>query len=170
MKSSILAYILFLILSQSALAQQQVVSETSKTDMAGDSIQSQLLGLKTVIRTLDFDKSKQFYTEILNLPIIVEYDDGDGSRGCIVRIGGEGSTSNFEISEITQSNSYFDKSFVEGIKNDKVSIQIKTEDIEYWSRRLKIKWVVKGPIKRPWGSTYLYLRDPDGLQIIIYQE
>ncbi len=60
-----------------------------------------LLSLKTVIRTKNFETTKKFYTQLLNLEIIEEYDSGDGSRGCIVRFGSEGSNAFLEISEIS---------------------------------------------------------------------
>jgi len=129
-----------------------------------------LLSLKTVIRTKDFEASKTFYTQILLLEIIEEYDDGNGSKGLIMRFGPKGSNAFFEISEILNNHNYYQESFSKNFKNDKTDIQLKTNKIEYWATRLNEKWNARGPILRPWGSRYLYLRDPDGLQIIIYQE
>ena len=59
-----------------------------------------LLSLKTVIRTKDFQASKKFYTQILNLEIVEEYDEENGSRGVIMRFGEESNNAFFEISEI----------------------------------------------------------------------
>lgn len=129
-----------------------------------------LVSLKTVIRTKNFNASKTFYTEILNLGIAESYDDGDGSKGIILRLGPEGSNAFLEISEIKGSHSYYQDAFSEDFKNDKTDIQLKTDDVHFWAARLKDKWNARGPVLRPWGSYYLYLRDPDGLQIIIYQE
>ncbi|MDN5204702.1 VOC family protein [Fulvivirgaceae bacterium BMA10] len=127
-----------------------------------------LLSLKTVIRTRDFETSKKFYTEILNLAIVEEYSGEN--RGCIVRLGPENSNAFFEISEIPEGHYYYDPSFSHTVANDKIDIQIRTDSVDYWANRLKEKWEARGPIERPWGSHYLYLKDPDGLQIIIYQE
>ncbi|WP_271769790.1 VOC family protein [Aquimarina algiphila] len=129
-----------------------------------------LLSLKTVIRTKNFEDSKLFYTQILNLKITEEYNDGDGSKGVILQFGHEDNNAFLEISEIASNHYYHQNSFDKSIENDKIDIQIKTNNIEYWATRLRDKWKVKGPVLRPWGSYYLYLRDPDGLQIIIYQE
>ncbi|WP_169301349.1 VOC family protein [Pontimicrobium aquaticum] len=129
-----------------------------------------LLSLKTLIRTKDFEASKTFYTQILNLEIIEEYDDGNGSKGIIMRFGPIGSNAFFEISEISDNHSYYQEQFSKNLENDKIDIQLRTDNIEFWAMRLKEKWNARGPILRPWGSQYLYLRDPDGLQIIIYQE
>ncbi len=129
-----------------------------------------LLSLKTVIRTKDFEASKRFYTQVLNLKIIEEYDDGNGSKGLIVRFGPEGGNAFFEISEITDDHNYYQEAFSKNVENDKTDIQLRTNNVDYWAALLKEKWNARGPILRPWGSYYLYLRDPDGLQIIIYQE
>jgi catechol 2,3-dioxygenase-like lactoylglutathione lyase family enzyme len=135
-----------------------------------DSPKNGLLSLKTVIRTKDFEASKAFYTQVLQLEIVEEYDDGNGSKGIIVRFGPEGSNAFFEISEIGKDHSYYQEAFSSTIEDDKTGIQLRTENVEYWATLLKEKWKAKGPVLRPWGSYYLYLHDPDGLQIIIYQE
>ncbi len=138
--------------------------------MDNDSTRHNLLSLKTAIRTKNFEASKIFYTQILNLEIIQEYDDGNGSKGVILRFGPEGSNALFEISEIKDYHDYYQEAFSKNLENDKTDIQLRTNDVDYWATRLKAKWTARGPVLRPWGSYYLYLRDPDGLQIIIYQE
>lgn len=138
--------------------------------MKDTSIPNGLLSLKTVIRTRDFEASKKFYTQILNLEIVEEYDDGNGSKGVIVRFGPDGSNAFFEISEITTDHEYYQEAFSKNVDSDKTDIQLRTNNVEYWAAKLKEKWNARGPVLRPWGSYYLYLKDPDGLQIIIYQE
>ena len=129
-----------------------------------------LLSLKTVIRTKDLKASINFYTKILNLNVVQKYNDGDGSKGVILRFGPESSNAFLEISEIKESHNYHQDSFDKSIKNDKIDIQLRTDDVEYWASKINGQWNMRGPVLRPWGSQYLYLRDPDGLQIIIYQE
>ncbi|MGB5821073.1 MAG: VOC family protein [Saonia sp.] len=138
--------------------------------MKNDSPQNSLLSLKTVIRTKNFEASRTFYTQILNLEVEEEYNDGNGSKGLIVRFGPEGSNAFLEISEITDTHSYYQEAFSKNIENDKMDIQLRTDNVKYWADLLKEKWKARGPVLRPWGSYYLYLRDPDGLQLIIYQE
>jgi len=79
--------------------------------MNDDSSHTSLLGLKTVIRTKNIEASKIFYTQILNLKIIEEYNDGNGSKGVIVRFGPDGSNAFFEISEITKNHGYHQEAF-----------------------------------------------------------
>jgi len=134
------------------------------------SLNNSLLSLKTVIRTKDLNASRIFYTQILNLEVVQEYNDGDGSKGIILQFGSENSNAFFEISEIKNVHNYHQEAFDKEFENDKVDIQLRTLNIAYWANHLKEKWPSRGPVLRPWGSYYLYLRDPDGLQIIIYQE
>jgi len=129
-----------------------------------------LFSLKTVIRTKNFEASKAFYIEILNLKIVQEYNDENGSRGIIVRLGSEDSNAFLEISEIKEFHDYYQQSFSESFQNDKTDLQLRTDNIKYWAAHVKMNWKARGPILRPWNSYYLYLRDPDGLQIIIYEE
>ncbi len=140
------------------------------TDKENNPSQAGLLSIKTVIRTKDFEASKAFYTEILKLETAEIYDDGDGSKGVILRLGPPGSNAFVEISEISDHHSYYQPAFSQGFENDKTDLQIKTDNVQYWAERLQEKWSARGPVLRPWGSHYLYLRDPDGLQIIIFQE
>ncbi|MEM9686503.1 MAG: VOC family protein [Bacteroidota bacterium] len=139
-----------------------------KTENSGASSLSHLLSLKTVIRTKDFDASKHFYTRILNLEIVEEYHGEN--RGCIMRFGNRESNAFLELSEIPENHYYFNASFHRYVENDKIDIQLKTDSVDDWADHLKEKWEARGPVDRPWGSRYLYLRDPDGLQLIIYEE
>lgn len=131
--------------------------------------ENNLLNTKTVIRTKDFEASKAFYTQILKLKIVEEYNDGNGSRGVIMRVGNKQSNAFIEVSEISAAHYYYQEAFSKGCENDKIDIQIRTDNIHYWATRLQNRWSARGPVLRPWGSHYLYLKDPDGLQIIIYQ-
>ena len=45
-----------------------------------------LVSIKTVIRCRDFDASRHFYTSILNLPIVEEWNEPQG-RGAIFGFG-----------------------------------------------------------------------------------
>jgi len=129
-----------------------------------------LQGVKTVIRTRDFDESKNFYSHFLNLTIVEEYDDKNGSRGCILGFSGKMNNAFIEISEIKSSHSIYQPAFDRRLDHDKIGIQIKTNSVDYWTEKLNEVWETEGPIDKPWGSKYLYLRDPDGINIIIYQE
>ena len=138
----------------------------SKNQSNGAILQSS----KTVIRTRNFKASIEFYTQLLQLVTLEKYNDGDGSRGAILRLGPESSNAFIEISEIEQTHPYYQEPFSIALQNDKIDIQLRTADVTYWVNRLKGKCKMMGPVLHPWGSYYLYTRDPDGMQIIIYQE
>ena len=131
---------------------------------------SDLLGLKTVIRTKNFEAARRFYSEVLNLVIVEEYDDGNGSKGCIMGFSPEANNAFLEISEIKSTHSYYQTAFSRVMENDKMDLQIKTDAVDYWAEKLNGICETRGPVERPWGSRYLYLRDPDGVHIIIYEE
>lgn len=126
-----------------------------------------LESLKTVIRVKDYTASYSFYKNLLRLDIQEEYDDGNGSKGCIFIVN---DNALIEISEILPNHSYYETQFDSDFSGNKIGIQIRTNNIQFWAEHLKDQWEIRGPVRRPWGSFYLYLRDPDSIQIIIYQE
>jgi len=130
----------------------------------------EFLSQKTVIRTMNYSASRAFYTEVFGLSIVEEYDDENGSKGIILRYGGQESNALLEISEIKESHGYYQEAFSEKMGSNKISIQLRTDNMLYWADRLQKNWEARGPVLRPWGSQYLYLLDPDGMQVIIYQE
>jgi len=108
-----------------------------------------LLGLKSVIRTRDFDRSKKFYSRILGLRIVEEYDDENGSKGCILSFSTERNNALIEISKIKPSHDFYQPAFDRIIDNDKIGIQIRTHSIDYWTEKLNKVWKTQGPIDRP---------------------
>ena len=50
-----------------------------------------------------------------------------------------------------------------------LSLQFRVSDIRAAVEKLRGKIDFRGPTKRPWGSTYIYLKDPSGIQVILYQ-
>jgi catechol 2,3-dioxygenase-like lactoylglutathione lyase family enzyme len=128
-----------------------------------------LQSIKTVIRTKDFATSVHFYKELLKFEVVEEYDDNNGSKGCILSLA-DNRSAMIEISEILPHHDYYDPIFDETFSSYKAGMQFKTANVQKWKEELSGKWTTRGPILRPWGASYLYLEDPDGLPIIIYQE
>ena len=62
-----------------------------------------LLTSKTIIRSKNFEASKNFYTQLLGLKIIEEWN-GDELSGCIVQVGEATSTAFIEIQEVDFNN------------------------------------------------------------------
>ncbi len=118
-----------------------------------------LVALKIRIDTERFAESRKFYSEILGLQILEEWDD-DGDVGCILGFSSDGSTGFLELSE--------SDSTAEG-PADALSLQFRTPDIQATAESLAGRWKFEGPVERPWGSTYLYLTDPDGISVILFE-
>jgi len=141
---------------------RKVVSDMNTLDQAPP-----LESLKFTIRTRDFESSRKFYREILDLAEVEAWDE-DSDRGLIVSPGG---AALIEISEIRPHSSSFRGEFLGSMGGEKVDIQLRTSDVERWARRLSAAgWPFRGPVDRPWGARYIYLHDPDGVKIILYDD
>jgi len=124
--------------------------------------------LKTVIQTRNFERSRDFYTSVLGLPLVDEWDQEEG-RGVIVGLGDDASAGQIEISAVPEESQRHDESFAHDVANDKIVIQIETDSVDLWVARLDGRWPMEGPIDRPWGQRYLRLRDPDGVMVALYE-
>lgn len=50
-----------------------------------------------------------------------------------------------------------------------LSLQFKVDSVGDFLATLPGDIHRQGPTERPWGATYLYLRDPNDIQIIVYE-
>jgi hypothetical protein len=50
-----------------------------------------------------------------------------------------------------------------------LSLQFRVESLEQFLAALPADVVCSDPTPRPWGSTYLYLEDPNQIQIVVYE-
>ena len=115
-------------------------------------------GLKTRIETPHYEQSLAFYTEILGLVVLGSWNE-PGDRGTILGLPGLATGEAFlelAYSAVEQP--------LAG-----VSLQFKVDDLQPLLERVEGRWDYRGPESRPWGSVYLYLQDPSGLSVIIYQ-
>lgn len=122
-------------------------------------------GLKTVIRTKDFEASCNFYGKLLGLSVIESWSS-ESDAGCIFSLA---ENTSVEISRINPEDDYFHDYFDEDASL-KIDLQIPTIALDEWAVYLQDHWPCRGPVARPWGSRYLYLKDPDGVQVIFYSE
>jgi catechol 2,3-dioxygenase-like lactoylglutathione lyase family enzyme len=121
--------------------------------------------LKTMLRCGDFEGTRRFYTELLGLQVVEEWND-PGDRGCILRFGaGQG------FLELLHAgpDEVGDPAFAQRVANDKIEIQIHVASIDTWVKRLEGRVPFEGPVRRPWGNRYLWIRDPEGLRIALFQ-
>lgn len=124
--------------------------------------------IKVVIRTRDCDAAREFYTHLLGLPVMEEWDQEEG-KGFIVGFAAGGAGGFIEISEVPADSETYNEAFARPLPADKMEIQIKTGDLDGWAARLRGKWAFEGPTARPWGHRYLWLRDPDGVQVALFE-
>ena len=50
-----------------------------------------------------------------------------------------------------------------------LSLQFRVDDLEAFRRALPADLPYGGPNRRPWGSTYLYLRDPNDIMVVVFE-
>jgi catechol 2,3-dioxygenase-like lactoylglutathione lyase family enzyme len=127
------------------------------------------LGLKTVLRCANFDRSRDFYTRVPGFTVIEEWSEPQG-RGCILSPFGAAGPSYLEVYQMTEEDPRFDESYARPLNSDKIDLQLRTASLEAWMERLRGVWEFTGPDDLPWGQRWLRLRDPDALLIAIYQE
>jgi catechol 2,3-dioxygenase-like lactoylglutathione lyase family enzyme len=114
--------------------------------------------LKTKITTVSLAETRDFYVACLGMRIVCEWRE-ESDVGCILALSSEGGQALLEICESKQPSD------LSGL-----SLQFRTENLSAFRTSLPEDVEVRGPVKRPWGSTYLYLMDPNNLCVIVYQD
>ena len=115
-----------------------------------------VLNLKTKVKTARFAETRAFYQELFDLPVAEEWDE-PGDKGVILRAGADGFLEIYE-GDIDDPDAY-----------RALSLQFRVPDVHAFADAIRGKWPTEGPKARPWGSTYLYLRDPNGVLVIVFE-
>ena len=127
---------------------------------------TQILSLKTMLRCRDLPASRRFYVDLLGLDVVEEWDDPD-DKGCIVGFGSGGGF--LEMLAVDADHAKHQPAFGERAVNDKIELQIRVDSVDAWAERLDGSIELEGPITRPWGNRYLWIRDPDGVRVALFQ-
>ena len=114
-------------------------------------------GLKTRIETPLLDETARFYTDLLGLRVLDAWDEA-GDRGVILG-----------LRDTRSGEAFLEIAHAAAATTPVVSLQFRVRDLAAVEARLRGRWPYRGPERRPWGSTYLYLRDPAGVQVILYE-
>lgn len=114
----------------------------------------QLTGIKIRIETRDVAAALEFYTQIIGLNVLQNWGD---SSGAIL---------GFEL----DSNGFLEIAYAaEPKRQPNLSLQFRVKNISDFVKHVGDRWPRSAPTPRPWGSTYLYLQDPDGIDVIVYE-
>lgn len=122
--------------------------------------------LKTKVRSRDLAASRAFYVGLLGLEVVEEWDD-PGDRGFIVGFGPGGGF--LEMLAVDPEHPGHLAAFEGPVANDKIELQIRVDSVDAWAERLAESVEIEGPVSRPWGNHYLWIRDPDGVRIAIFE-
>jgi catechol 2,3-dioxygenase-like lactoylglutathione lyase family enzyme len=127
---------------------------------------TRILSLKTMLRCRDLAASRRFYVDLLGLDVVEEWND-PGDKGCIVGFGAGGGL--LEMLAVDADHAQHQPAFAELAANDKIELQIRVDSVDAWAKRLDGTSDLEGPVTRPWGNRYLWLRDPDGVRVALFQ-
>jgi len=115
----------------------------------------EVLSGRIILRPVDLERSLRFYGETLGLKIYREYGTG-ADRGVVFFIGGG-------YLEITGRAPPVDV--------DKLSLWLQVPNLDEVHARLAAAGVdiTEPPERKPWGLDEMWIRDPDGLTIVVVQ-
>lgn len=113
--------------------------------------------LKTKITTPLLAETREFYVTCLGMRVVEEWRETD-DVGCILALAGGGREALLEIYEGSAADAF-----------GGLSLQFRTEDLAGFTALLPAGTQVRGPVERPWGSTYLYLTDPNGISVVVFE-
>lgn len=115
-----------------------------------------LLSLKTKITTPRFEETRDWYRDLLGLVVAEEWDE-PGDCGCILAL--ERNTGQ-ALLEIYRGERGFDFGGL--------SLQFRVPDVDQLSVPQGARFAFEGPVDRPWGSRYMFFRDPNHIAVVIF--
>ena len=113
--------------------------------------------LKTKISTPRYLETRTYYETVFGMTVAEEWKE-PGDVGVILAFPGGRQEAFLEIYDVEEQRQY-----------DGLSLQFRVDSITDFMKRLPGNIEFEGPTGRPWGSTYLYLRDPNDIQVIVYE-
>jgi catechol 2,3-dioxygenase-like lactoylglutathione lyase family enzyme len=115
----------------------------------------EVLSSRVILRPVDLERSLRFYGDALGLHVYREYGSGS-SRGVVFFIGGG-------YLEVTGQ--------APPMTVDKVSLWLQVRDLKATYAQLLDAGVdiVEPPERKQWGLDEMWIRDPDGVSIVVVQ-
>ena len=112
--------------------------------------------LKTKIITPKLKETRDFFVTCLGMRVVEEWREPN-DVGCILCLSGDGREALLEIYEGQPCDGFTG-----------LSLQFRTENLAAFKAELPHAIECRGPVARPWGSSYLYLTDPNGISVIVF--
>jgi catechol 2,3-dioxygenase-like lactoylglutathione lyase family enzyme len=112
---------------------------------------------KTKISTPKMAEMQAWYQRLFGMVVVEEWDEG-GDKGVILAFA---DGQNEALLEIYDTDTVHDFSGL--------SLQYKAEPLDDFIKGLPEDIEPEDLKDRPWGARYLYLRDPLGIQVIVYE-
>lgn len=113
--------------------------------------------LKTKISTPRYLDTRSFYERLFGMTVAEEWDE-PGDRGVILSLPEGRQEAFLEVYHVDEPSSL-----------GGLSLQFRVDSLDEFLAGLPEDVPYEGPTPRPWGSTYLYLRDPNDIQVIVYE-
>lgn len=117
----------------------------------------------TTIAVKDLEKSVKFYSEVLKLNEVMRFSP---QKGIIIVFLKDEDNSKIELIEYEQK-----KEVIETDSASIVSIGFAVDNLDDSIKMLREKniEIIRGPIQTPGGQKFLFIKDPDGVEIEIIQ-
>jgi catechol 2,3-dioxygenase-like lactoylglutathione lyase family enzyme len=117
---------------------------------------SQPISLKTKVITPKFDETRDWYRDLFGLAMLEEWDE-PGDKGCILGLPG------------AKGEAFLEIYYAEGQSDFAgLSLQWRVDDVASFAIPDEPRFAHRGPEPRPWGSSYVFLTDPNGIVVIIF--
>lgn len=113
--------------------------------------------LKVRLETRDLEATVRFYADILGIEVVDRWAEGS-DVGVVFALTRADGSAFLEFGEVPEP------------REAGVTVQLRTANLDAFAARVGDRWPVDGPHERPWGSVYAYLRDPNGVELIVYQD
>ena len=121
-------------------------------------VDAPMTGLKTRIETPFVQESVAFYSQHLGMKVVDSWDD-NGDKGVILGLASS-----------VQNEALLELAYIETPKRyEGISLQFRVRNLGAIAEQLRNHLQFRGPKQRPWGGTYLYLEDPTGIEVILYE-
>jgi catechol 2,3-dioxygenase-like lactoylglutathione lyase family enzyme len=112
--------------------------------------------LKTKIITPRLKETCEFYITCFGMQVVEAWQEVD-DVGCILALASDGREALLEL---------YEGKLAEGFSG--LSLQFRTANLAAFRASLPAAVECRGPVARPWGRNYLYLTDPNGISVIVY--